>query len=276
MSTEFENSNVDLEQLLRTKAWEQLTGEEQAEVKKVLAGADEYMRMFAMTNRLIASSGVHDEALKPPAQMRANLLNAFANEQRKRRAAWWDSLWYGLSDKLRFDIPAVRIAMATVVVALCVFGALRMMDSNDAPQVVKNEATAPVNEDPQQAQTPQNENNIAQEPSNGVPPQNPGQQNMNSPQQMEPYTPVVMQPNPDSGDLLAHKNMPAFVIDSSRLEQLLNNFCCGTSNGTVVTSNNGNMYGWTPGNSNVANGLPARARSLENDAEVLDVFFALK
>ncbi len=69
-----------------------------------------------------------------------------------------------------------------------------------------------------------------------------------------------------------------------------NGVCCGsnvTINATAV-SNGGTNYNWSPtsngtvtgtdGNYTIVsvNGLPPRARALSNDAQVLEVFFAVK
>jgi hypothetical protein len=283
MSTEFENG-MDVEQLLRSKTWEQLSAEEQAEVKKLLSGRDEYMRMFVMTNQLMSSSGVHDEELKPSAQTRENLLNAFADEQRKRRAAWWSSLWYGLSARLRFDIPIVRIAVAAVVVACCIAGAVQFMDKEAAPQVVKNENVAPVPVNGQQNKetpVPSVDNNVVQQPGNVTPQQAPLQQVQDIPQ-----VAPVDHPDANVNTGVSKDTTRSFIadavtgnlrIDSALLAPAIATngmtFCCGTSNGTVIATNAGTVYTWPL---NVTNGLPPRARSLENDAAVLDVFFAVK
>jgi hypothetical protein len=73
------------------------------------------------------------------------------------------------------------------------------------------------------------------------------------------------------------------IVDSGMLvlpTATFNSFnatCCGTSNGTIsVTANGGATYQWTSTTNATVVGLPARSRSLENDAAVLDVFFAVK
>jgi hypothetical protein len=294
MNTESENRNIDLEQLLRTKSWEQLNQEEKMEMNKILSGREEYMRMYAMTNQLMAGSGVHDEEMKPSAQTREALLNAFAGEQRKRRAAWWNSLWYGLNDKLRFDIPIVRIAVAAVLLLAGVFGVSKLMESDKQPQVAK---TQPVNTT--QPLAPENgtpENNIAEQPTNNAPVISPEQKGVVNPNPVVSMPEnVAVSPNMNSNqNAIVQDSAPQYItaftnngqpliVDSNQLVlptvtfNATNAFCCGTSNGTIsATATGGTNYQWTPTTNATVIGLPARSRSLSNDSEVLDVFFAVK
>ncbi len=291
MSTEFENSSVDLEQLLRTKSWEQLSEAERTEMLTVVSGREEYMRMFAMTNQLMSGSGVHDEDLKPAENIRENLMNAFAGEQRKRRAAWWSSLWYGLSDKLRFDIPMVRIAVAAVLLLAGVFGVAKLMENNGEPRIVN--APQINTNDGNANPAPTNDNNIVEQPVNNVPVPNPDQQvvvdsqvNLNTPQVaiVNPNVPqnnIIQDSTPQYITAFTNNGQP-LIVDSNMLvlpTATFNatNFCCATSNGTLsLTTNGGSNIQWTPTATATVIGLPVRSRSLQSDADVLDVFFAVK
>lgn len=294
MSTEMENSSIDLEQLLRTKSWEQLSDAERTEMMNVVSGREEYMRMFAMTNQLMSGSGVHDEELKPSENTRQNLMNAFVGEQRKRRAAWWTSLWYNLSDKLRFDIPIVRIAVAAVLLLAGVFGVAKMMEKSDEPQIVKTEPVQSKDESTPQNPTP--DNNVAVEPSNNGAVVNPDQQiandsllNLNVPQiaivdQDMNQNAIIPDSTPQYITAFTNNGQP-LIVDSNTLVlptatfNLNNVNCSGSSNGTVIVTNAGTpayTFQWTPTNNATVIGLPARSRSLENDSEVLDVFFSVK
>lgn len=292
MSNEFDNNSVDLEQLLRTKSWEQLTDAERSEMAKVVSGREEYMRIFAMTNQLMAGSGVHEEDMKPSESVRTNLMEAFANEQRKRRAAWWSSLWFGLSDKLRFDIPIVRIAVAAVLLLAGVFGVAKLMEKDSAPQIVKTEPIPPKDGGAPQNSSP--DNNIAEQPSDNVPVVNPEQpivgdtqMNDNAPQiavveQNLIANNVIQDSTPQYITAFTNNGQP-LIVDSNMLVlptatfNATNVFCTGSSNGTVVATGGSNYtYQWTPTATATVIGLPARSRPLENDAAVLDVFFAMK
>jgi hypothetical protein len=293
MSTEFENSSIDVEQLLRTKSWEQLSDAEQAEFLKLGSGREEYTRMFSMTNQLMSASGVHDEDLKPSPNTRGNLLSAFANEQRKRRAAWWSSLWYGLCDKLRFDIPMVRIAVAAVLLLAGVFGVMKVMEKGEEPQIVNEPNPKPANENAVPVPSNSN-NNIVEQPSDNNPVVNPDQTfppdtqiGLNAPQvvMIDPnQNAIVPDTNPQYITAFTNNGQP-LIVDTGTLVLPTATFntnnvtCFGASNGSVTVTANGGAnysYQWTPITNATVIGLPARSRPLENDAAVLDVFFAVK
>lgn len=283
MMDELENSSVDIEQLLRSKSWQQLSGTEQAEVLKLVSGREEYEQLYAITHQLKTTAGVHDADMKPSRAVRENLLAAFDAEQKKRKAAWWTNILYFLNERIRFDIPVVRLAVASVLLIGVVFGAIKLSNTDGSqPAIVKQENHHPVvpdpgspdpvqpNEQPQVTPPQPQNNNIVEENSNGVAPLN------NQPQMMQSLPPVA----PDTT-----ANRLALVVPDSALMPALtfgntNALCCGTSNGTVLpNATSGVSYSWAPVTNNVTiitNGLPSRSRSLAEDAAVMDVFFAVK
>lgn len=287
---EWENSSVDLEQLLRSKSWSQLSAGEQTEVLKFISGREEYEQLSAMIHQLKTTAGVHDAEMKPSRDVRDNLLNAFDAEQRKRKAGWWTNISQFLNETIRFDVPAVRMAIAAVFLFAVVFGAMKLNDSGQTQPVAKQETPKPAPSEPGTAnpqqpddvpqQTPaQPENNVVQD-NNAVTP-------LNQPQLVQVPAPLVQ-------DSLTNR-MAVVVPDSASPLAInpavtnTNAFCCGTSNGTLLspTSNGGIVYTWSNGPTftntvtngtvyAVNNGLPARSRSLAEDAAVMDVFFAVK
>lgn len=138
--------NTDMERLLRSKSWSQLSAEEMREVKQFIGTEQEYesMRMLVLELR---SSVQSDDSLEPSEDVRQNLLEAFENEQRKRRALWWNGLLISFKDKMRFDIPAVRYGVSGAFVLLLLFVAFRFFMSGEAQTdvIVKNEPTPVVN-----------------------------------------------------------------------------------------------------------------------------------
>lgn len=138
--------NIDIERLLRAKSWAQLNTEELREVKQFIGTEQEYesMRMLVLELR---SSVQSDDSLVPSEDVRQNLLEAFENEQRKRRALWWNGLLISLKDKMRFDIPAVRYGVSGAFVLLLLFIAFRFFNSGESQtdMIVKNEPTPVVN-----------------------------------------------------------------------------------------------------------------------------------
>lgn len=138
--------NMDMERLMRSKSWAQLNAEELREVKQFVGTEKEYesMRMLVLELR---SSVQSDDSLVPSEDVRQKLLEAFENEQRKRRALWWNGLLISLKDKMRFDIPAVRYGVSGAVVLLLLFVAFRVFTSGESQTdvIVKNEPTPVVN-----------------------------------------------------------------------------------------------------------------------------------
>lgn len=130
MKEDFENTTIDAEKLLREKSWEQLTAAERKVANELFSGEAEYERMRAMVHQLRSSAGnSNDDELIPSGNVRKNLLNAFEDEQRRRRVLWWNSLGFLIRDRLRFDIPAVRYAFAGVILIAGVFTVLRLINT---------------------------------------------------------------------------------------------------------------------------------------------------
>lgn len=298
MKEEFEDGLADMEQLLRTKSWTQLSAAEQDEVKTVLSGREEYERMYAMVHQLKMVAGVHDADMAPSNGVRENLLEAFGTEQRKRRAMWWSGLWYRLGSSLRFDIPAVRIGFAAVLLVVGVLTVFNMMNKDESAPVIANEENV--------LQTPGVvKENPAPNSNITVQPEQKENQNPSVPQNViAPDDQPLIEPAPvNNGMQVVDGNVPV-VPDSNAKVFAMNpvdtslqvvtpltfnvtngnaTICCATSNGTVLTTNGGSNYIWNATgtvtgvtNAVTVNGLPPRARALSNDAQVLDVFFEMK
>jgi len=303
MKEAFENDSVDLEQLLRTKTWNRLSEAERAEVSAVLSGQGEYERMYAMVHELKTSSGVHDEDLVPSPGLRENLLLAFEDEQKKRRAMWWSGWWFRLSGSLRFDIPAVRISLAVLLLVGGVFTVIKLMNNDNAAPIAKKENIQPTTGTPEEIVPSGNNITVTPEPKehtmqplpqNAVPQDdniqvvpaavNNGMQTVDG--NISPLTDTGANRfamNPVDTNTLAVAPLATFTNGTNAV-------CCGSA--TNVTATGGTVYNWTPTsngtvmtngtyNNNVVgvvtvNGLPPRARALSNDAQVLDVFFAMK
>lgn len=305
MREELENSNLDLEQLLRTKSWNQLSEAERADVSAVLSGQSEYERMFAMVHQLKTVSGVHDENLIPSTGLRKDLLLAFGEEQKKRRAMWWSGLWFRLSGALRFDIPAVRISIAAVVIIAGIITVTNLMSDTQPAPIAKQENVQPAPEAPKE--NPATNNNIVVQPDQKGNVVQPTPQNVVAPEQNIQVVPTPvnngMQVVDGNDPIVQDTNSKVFAMNPVDTNALVvapitvftngmnATFCSPTSNGTVITTNGGTPYNfnWTNTGTNslspdvntgvytvTVNGLPPRARALSNDAQVLDVFFAVK
>ena len=299
MKDDFENVNVDVEQLLRSKSWSQLNEVERIALKDLVDGEVEYERMQGMVHRLRAVSGVHDLEMVPSGNVRENLLMAFDDEQRRRRGLWLMGIGFWFRDRLRLDIPAVRLAVAGVVLLLGIVTVVKLMNGENAVQPIakqdqqtipsdNNENNlqlnpAPVNVDSGMVQSPVVKEtpqvNDAQQDIQLVPQTAPG------PNIPAPFTPVdtttqrlAMNQPVDTGLVV----MPLVTATQSFA------VCCGATNVLVTPTNLGTgNYAWTspasngtvlaPSSYNITIvGLPPRSRSLEQDANVVNVFFALK
>jgi hypothetical protein len=272
MSTEFENSKVDIEHLLRSKSWEQLSASEKEEVLKFVPGKEEYERMHIMTTQLMGEIGVQEEELLPSDRTRENLMNAFADEQSKRRAMWWNSLRYRLNDVIRFDIPAVRIAVASVILVLAIVGTVSLFNEESNPVVAKNVPVIPP--DSVKGNTTSQDNPVAE--NNGS---NDARENVAGDDSIIDDVIVQFPVLNDTGFSLPQvANLLPFLSDTMVNQ---NPYNIATSNGVVYTNNSfntqfNNSQFNNYGNAVVNTGLPERARALESDAQVLDVFFAVK
>lgn len=304
MKEEFENSSVDLEHLLRTKNWNQLSPAEQDELKNVLSGREEYERLYAMVHQLKTVTGVHDTDLVPSAGLRENLLTAFEDEQRKRRSMWWSGLWYRMSSVLRFDIPAVRIGFAAVLLVVGVLTVFNLMNKDEsAPVIAKEDNVQPAPESVKE--NPGTDNHITVIPEQNDNEVQPAPQNVVTPDDNLQVAPASvnngMQVVDGNAPVVVDTNANRFVMNPVDTNALVvapltfnvtngGTLCCATSNGTVLAAGtNDANYVWTNSGSNAltgvtngtvnvvtVNGLPPRARALSNDAQVLDVFFAVK
>ncbi|HTF04128.1 MAG TPA: hypothetical protein VK826_08880 [Bacteroidia bacterium] len=297
MKDDFENVNVDVEQLLRSKSWSQLNEAERSALKDLVDGEEEYERMQSMVHRLRAVSGVHDSEI-PSGHVRENLLVAFDHEQRRRRGLWLTGIGFWFRDRLRFDIPAVRFAVAGVVVLIGIVTVVKLMNGENAvqPMAKQDQQTIPSDQngnDPQLNPAPVHvDSGVVESPVvNKTPQVNDAQQGIQvTPPAPAPNIPAPFVPVDTTTQRLAI-NQP---VDTGALVMPLvtatQSFavCCGATNVVVApTALGASNYAWTapvtngtvlaPSSYNITIvGLPPRSRSLEQDADVVNVFFALK
>lgn len=144
MKEEFENDTVDAEQLLRSKSWDELNADERTVARELFTGEGEYDRVRAMMQDLRSGPGIEEE-LQPSEKTRTNLLAAFDDEQRRRRVLWWNSLGFWFRDQLRLDIPAVRYAIAGVVLILGIVAVIQLNfnNTNSQPPIAKKDNAQP-------------------------------------------------------------------------------------------------------------------------------------
>ncbi len=132
--------NVDIENLLRNKSWSQLNADERARLKEWAESESQYESVRGIFLELRAGAFA-DETLMPSAETHRNLLDAFDEEQRKRRALWWNAVLFSLKDKMRFDIPVVRYSYAGAFVVILLLTVFRFFSASDEniPAIAKNE-----------------------------------------------------------------------------------------------------------------------------------------
>lgn len=306
MKEENENSTIDAEKLLREKSWEQLTASELEAASALFADKAEYERMRSMVHQLRSSSGVTDEELIPSAHVRKNLLDAFDNEQKRRRVIWWNSLGFWFRDRLRLDIPAVRFAVAGVILVAGVLTVLRMINSGDtippgqvadiiptqvadssdavvkSPQVVvedgKTEPLASGNESPEQL-TPLTKDSVP----NAVSPTRP---------KRRPAKADVAKAPPVVVDTISQRlalgdgtdTVPVAVVVGATNPIT----CCGTAISLTAPAAATATYNWSPvsgtptgvftnnGTNVIVFGAQPVSRSLNADEEVISVFWSLR
>lgn len=145
MKEEFENDTVDVEQLLRSKSWDELNADERSAARELFTNEGEYDRVRAMMQDLRSGSGIEEEELQPSKTTRTNLLAAFDDEQRRRRVLWWNGLGFWFRDQLRLDIPAVRYAIAGVVLIVGIVAVMQLnfSNNNSLPPIAKKDNVQP-------------------------------------------------------------------------------------------------------------------------------------
>lgn len=304
MKEENENSAFDAEQLLREKSWDQLNASELKAAQELFSGPAEYERMRSTVHRLRSSAGSVGDEWMPAKHIREDLLNAFDDEQKRRRALWWNSLGFWFRDRLRLDIPAVRYSLGAVVLLVGLFTMLRVFSgdgNNGLTTVAKNtgqpDTSIPFNVADSQAQlvtTPQavpvRDSATDKEP---IVPTNetPSRNTQLDPVAVTPLplpspTPLHNTPQPDSSAMAVGINSGGDTLVTPIAVTTLGGSdpasCCGSS--TVFATSPTAAYTWTssvPLTVNVSgiyavSSQAVNARSLANDEEILDVFFTLQ
>lgn len=288
--------NLDMEHLLSSKSWAQLNTEELREVKQFVGTEQEYesMRMLVLELR---SSVQSDDSLVPSEDVRQNLLEAFENEQRKRRALWWNGLLISLKDKMRFDIPAVRYGVSGAFVLLLLFVAFRFFASGESQLgvIVKNEPTPVVNPS-QNMDSSEKEIQVAVN-TDSSPAEN------RAPVVADNYSnvPVVQQSRTNSSATVNNDRSPLVdttavaanvISDSSNIAALTvepaNTFLTsGSATALTVNATTTMNYSWTTatytdaGTSNVVGTAiytlgPEKTRPLASDAGLVRTYYSLR
>lgn len=316
MKEENIHNSVDLEQLLRSKTWSQLSDSEKESLKEMVEGQEEYDRLYAIVHQLKTVIGAHESDLTPSGEVRENLLVAFDEQLRRRRRLWWTGMIFWWRDKLRLDIPAMQIGMATVVIAVMVVAVVTWSgnDTVSGTTVVKNEI--PVIVPPQPAQEENSAAPAITDPivvQETVIPDEPVQ----VPAQNETRPPVPSKELMDLLNALQHKkdhvgygdgvvnnnevvdtiapqlamnneaDTSAMVVPTIAVVPGAINACGDGASGIVLTNATSPSYALTapvtngtvliPSGYNITVvGTPPTSRSLQQDADVINVFFALK
>lgn len=288
--------NLDMERLLRSKSWAQLNSEELREVKQFIGTEQEYesMRMLVLELR---SSVQSDDSLVPSEDVRQNLLEAFENEQRKRRALWWNGLLISLKDKMRFDIPAVRYGVSGAFMLLLLFVAFRFFTSGESQPdvIVKNEPTPVVNPsqnmDSSEKEIQVAVNTDSSPAENGAPVVADNYSNVPVVQQSRTNSAATV--NNDQSPLVDTTAVAANVIsDSSNIAALTvepaNTFLTsGSATALTVNATATMNYSWTAatntdlGSSNVIGTTvfsigPEKTRPLASDAGLVRTYYSLR
>ncbi len=314
MKEELDNPSVDVEKLLREKSWAQLTNEEKSAISDAFSGEEEYEQMRSMVHQLRSASGILDEDLVPSKHVRADLLAAFDDEQRRKRVIWWNSLGFWFRDRLRFDIPAVRYAFAGVILILGIVSVFRLVNTNNLPEnntIVKNEPAQTVPLAPNEnnaivVPVPElpapSENDVPVIVQNGNNDQSPKTNLQKDPSEATPKV-IPNNPNPvvdvnqrqaqqDSIGRIAIANIVPIDSNALPIVVLTNNAvdaCCTGATQVLLASpaNTNAIYNWSPTSmGNVTSGvvfvnggtvgLPPTSRALVEDEHVINVFFALR
>jgi hypothetical protein len=287
--------NLDMERLLRAKSWSQLNAEELREVKQFIGTEQDYesMRMLVLELR---SSVQSDDSLVPSEGVRRNLLEAFENEQRKRRALWWNGLLISLKDKLRFDIPAVRYGVSGAFALLLLFVAFRFFTSGESQPdlIVKNEPTPIVNPS-QNTDSSENEIQVAVNTDSS-----PIENKLPLIQEEELRIPVTQEPQSNSIAVTVDKSptldttaaVANIVVDSSNIAALTvspaNAFLTSGSATALTTNPTATMnYTWASPTFTDAGSLnivgtsvynlgPEKTRPLASDAGLVRTYYSLR
>jgi hypothetical protein len=251
------------------------------------------MRMLVLELR---SSVQSDDSMLPSEDVRRNLLEAFENEQRKRRALWWNGLLISLKDKLRFDIPAVRYGVSGAFALLLLFVAFRFFTSGESQSdlIVKNEPTPIVNPS-QNTDSSEKEIQVAVNTDSS-----PIENKLPLIQEEELRIPVTQEPQSNSIAVTVDKSptvdttaaVANVMVDSSNIAALTvspaNAFLTSGSATALTTNATATMnYNWSAatytdlGSSNVIGTAvfsvgPEKTRPLASDAGLVRTYYSLR
>lgn len=292
-------NQIDVEHLLRSKSWDQLNEQERSVSTELFSGEGEYTHVRNLMHELRSESGIQEEEMKPSAYVRENLLAAFEDEQRRRRVLWWNSLGFWLRDQLRFDIPAVRIAVAGLIVTLGIVAVTKLSDNNNDAVIVNNDKSQPApkvvlpGQEDKLAGTPE-QNSVEPETLRAVPDEIEDeaiveQTNHNT---LNPDQNIVQKGFADTSASNGLVVGPTIGEDSA--SSLVSSFtnatiCCGANNAAITATGATSTYSWTTNdgttspstmNANVVGiydvtYIPS-SRSLAKDEEVIGAMFSLR
>lgn len=148
----------DIEALLAEKTFRELLPEEQTFVLEHLASPEEYeqMRETLLAIRGAAGNDGTAPGMHPSPRVKQELLAAFEEEKKRRALIWWNSLGLFLRNQLRFDLPVVRIAFASVVILLAAWLVYRLSSNEQEknPAVAKQETVRPASAEKKLADVP--------------------------------------------------------------------------------------------------------------------------
>lgn len=311
MKEELELHDIDLEQLLRSKTWNQLSETERKAALEIISGEEEYDRLYAMVHQLKTTTGVHDADVIPSGNIRENLLMAFDDEQRRKRVLWWSVMGFWLRDKLRLDVPAMRLGLAAVVLAAGFF-ALWQVTSGEKPAtgIAETKKSPEVPSDDDVAGKP---NKLEKENLRVIGDSSP------YPMFIQPQEMMVEEHDDNDDEVIGVENNfrePEGVVQAPQLNQPdsagriivqgndsvavylptidampgnVDAVCCGGTQ--PFTMNASSQYSWSPTGTNVTPTFdvnvtnanvasiqltPPNCRSLANDRNVIAAFFSLK
>jgi hypothetical protein len=312
MKEELELNELDLEQLLRSKTWNQLSAAERTAAATIVSGQDEYDRLYAIVHQLKTTTGVHDSDMIPSGDIRENLLMAFDEEQRRKRVLWWSVMGFWLRDKLRLDVPAMRIGLASVVLAAGLFAVWKSTSGEVTPAGIAETKKVPAGDSFNDKGTAarnkiENENlpiigdsvlyPMWVQPEAVVVDENENDEVIGVQDNLPEQEQLVQSPaveHPDSAGMITaggNDSVAFYLPTIGVVPGNVDAVCCGA---TQVLTNGSYMYNWTSPsytnatpptsydihvtNANVASiQLTApNCRSLANDKDVIAAFFSLK
>ncbi|HEU4718410.1 MAG TPA: SprB repeat-containing protein, partial [Bacteroidia bacterium] len=135
----------DMEALLAEKAFRELYDEEKKFVLEHLSSENEYEHLRGMLLAIKGgggTSGRGSDDLLPSPRVRHELLEEFEKERKRRALIWWNSAGLWLRNGLRFDLPVIRIAFASLVLLIGVWMYFRFTSSSAPEKTIAGKDTS--------------------------------------------------------------------------------------------------------------------------------------